>query len=139
MAFATNNRVSIITLLALLVLAASSTAFARSVGDDHASSPIQSEGSANKPEDIVDIGLCAIECAGRCLHKRSSLGKAFCMAKCLVKCSIDQANVKPELYHCALGCAYKSSAEITFSGSDAHVDNNYLGSCYNKCEESFQG
>nr|XP_011458031.1 PREDICTED: uncharacterized protein LOC105349631 [Fragaria vesca subsp. vesca] len=138
MAFATNNRVSIITLLALLVLAASSAAFARSVSDDHASSPIQSEGSA-KPEDIVDIGLCAIECAGKCLHKRSSLGKAFCMAKCLVKCSINQANVKPELYHCALGCAYKSSAETTFSGSDAHVDNNYLGSCYNKCEESFQG
>ncbi|KAL6221681.1 hypothetical protein ACLB2K_005077 [Fragaria x ananassa] len=93
MAFATNNRASIITLLALLVIAAASAAFARSVGDDHASSPIH----------------------------------------------IDQANVKPELYHCALGCAYKSSAEITFSGSDAHVDNNYLGSCYNKCEESFQG
>ncbi|KAL6223852.1 hypothetical protein ACLB2K_002710 [Fragaria x ananassa] len=159
MAFATCSRVSMMMLLALLVLAA--TTLAHNEGDDHATPSIQSlpssEGSASaQPDDIVDMGLCAIQCAARCLGGKTkasmiatpdkfSFGKiwgkinfkkAICVSKCMVECAIDNANVKPELYHCTLGCAYMSAAKTKLTGLDAHTTRN---NCYNKCEESSQG
>ena len=132
-------------LLALLMLA--TTPLARKEGDDHATPPIQplpsSEGSGSaQPEDVVDIGLCAIQCAARCLGGKAKTSmiaspdkfsfrkiwgkinfhKAICVSKCMVECAIDNANVKPELYHCTLGCAYMSAAKTKLTGSGTYCN-----------------
>ncbi|XP_061996433.1 uncharacterized protein LOC133714351 [Rosa rugosa] len=158
MAFATDSRVSIILLLVLVLAAA---ALAHNEGNDHATPPIRSpnppspssDGSGSaEPEGLVDVGLCAIQCGAKCFGRKASLispdkfrfpkihfGGAFCFGTCMLECTMNQGNVKPELYHCTLGCAYKFAAKTKLTGSDAHRGNNYLGPCYNKCEKNHQG
>ena len=141
----TFHRASLTMMLALLVLVTSvlaATPPRKSL--PNTPSPSSKGSTSANPEGLVDIGLCTIQCGAQCIGgkafaspdkfrfgkiigglKKLPWVKAICMASCMMDCTINQGNVKPELYHCTLGCV--------------HQRNNYSSSCYNKCEENYQG